>query len=304
MTLAIQSEDDEDPLDAIGRTAGRRVGVPIAPERQDYQHKPNAACPAPIVTPRRLKSFDSLSLSSVVIVNPLSTGGKLRPSHRPTLKEPGDRGPDIGQSGGSRSAPMSYTDHDREQLALRILGAVLAEHKTVLKDFTRLKSVGADIGDGLRRYFEVKAYSGEMPDIVSIEVSQIMRAQRSGKDFYLAVVAGLEEGYRTVIKLFARPLETLDWTSGTSFKLAGVKSKRALELCIDAVDSSTSTPNDTPEAAAVDPKAHLARRKGAGVAAMITHDMARRLATLGYTQEQIRKMKPQEAWNHLNSGSV
>ena len=283
MTLAIENAHDEDPLDAIGRTAGRKVGVPIAPERQDYPHKPNTACPAPIVTPRRLKSFDSLSLSSVVMVNPLSTGGKLKPSHRPTLREPGGRGSDIGQGGGSKSAPMRYTDHDREQLALRILRAVLTEHKTALKDFTRLRSVGADIGDGLIRFFEVKAYSGEMPDIVNIEMSQIMRAQRSGKNFYLAVVAGLEEGYRTVIKLFAKPLETLDWTSGTSFKLAGVKSKRALELHIDAVDAATSTPTDTPDVAAVEPTADLAEDKVASVPVMIT------------------QMTPEEAWNRLST---
>ena len=92
---------------------------------------------------------------------------------------------------------------------------------------------GADTGDGLKRFFEIKAYSQEMPDIVNIEMSEILRAQEAGKDFYLAVVAGLEEGYQTVIKLFAKPLETLDWMQGTSFKLTGVKSKRSLEIHID-----------------------------------------------------------------------
>lgn len=253
MTLAVESLDDEDPLEVIKTIASRRVGVPIAPGRHDHRQEPNKASPPPLVIPRRLKNFDSLIVSSVNIVNASSTGGKLKPSRKPILKQPGNRGTDIGEERGGKSAPMGYTDSDREQLALRLVNGVVTKHKTKLKDFTKLKLVGADIGDALRRFFEVKAYSGEMPDVVSIEMSEILRAKESGKDFYLAVVAGLEEDYPTVIKLFAKPLEALDWTKGTSIKLAGVKSKRALEIHLDAADASNATLRTTPDITDVEP---------------------------------------------------
>ena len=73
-----------------------------------------------------------------------------------------------------------------------------------------------------------------MPDIVNIEWSEISRAKESASDFHLAVIAGLEEGYTTQIKLFATPLKTLDWIHGSTVKLAGIKSKRGIQITLDA----------------------------------------------------------------------
>lgn len=304
MALAVENLDDEDPLELIRTTVSSKVGIPIAHGRHDRPQKPDRASPLPFVMPRKLKNFDSLSVSSVGIINASSIGGKLKPSRKPKLKEPGNRGTDVGDGGSGKSAPMGYTDSDREQLALQLLAAVVTKHKTKLKDFTKLKSIGADIGDGLSRFFEVKAYSGEMPEVVSIEMSEILRAQKSGRDFYLAVVAGLEEGYPTVIKLFAKPLETLDWTRGTSIKLAGVKSKRALEIHLDAVDVSTATLRTPPDTTAVKSTTQLTGEKVVRVPVMITKKMRGDLRTLGYTQKQIDKMTPKEAWNYLNVPST
>ncbi len=304
MALAEKNVDNGDPLELIKTTVSGKMGAPIASGRHDPQQKPDRASAPPPVVPRRLKSFDSISISSVDITNVSSTGGKLKPSRKPILKEPGNRGTDVGDWGGSKSAPRGYTDSDREQLALQLLTAVVTEHRAKLKDFTKLKSVGADIGDGVRRFFEVKAYSGELPEVVSIEMSEILRAQKSGKDFYLAVVAGLEEGYPTMIKLFAKPLETLDWTKGTSIKLAGVKSRRALEIHLDAVDTSIATQgtilNETPITSAT---IRVTEEQVVRVPVMITKKMEIDLRTLGYTQEEIDKMTPQEAWDYLNVSS-
>ena len=294
MTLAVEGVDDEDPLDIIGKSVGRKVGIPIAAGRQDHRRRSDTALPVPVATPRRLKSLDSIVVSKSSIVNRSSAPGKPKPSHKSTLREPGDRGTEIVDGRSSKLAPMGYTDHDREQLALRLLAAVVKEHKRELKDFTKLKMVGADTGDDLSRFFEVKAYSGEMPDVVSIEPSQALRAQRSGKDFYLAVIAGLEEGYPTVIKLFSKPLDTLDWMSGTSVKLAGIKSKRALEIHIESAEALAVISATAPDVAAAESTGESAR-----VPMMITGKMEAQLYQLGYTEEQIRKMTPQDAWKCL-----
>jgi hypothetical protein len=242
MELAEKNVDDGDTLERIQTSLRAKIGVPIAPARLDPQQKAKKTSVPTIVVPRKLKSFDSVIVSGVDIINASSTGGKLRPSRKPILKEPGSGGGELGD-GANRSAPRGYTDNDREQLALQLLTAVVAEHRAKLKDFTKLKSIGADIGDGVKQFFEVKAYGSEMPDVVNIEMSEVLRARKSGKDFYLAVISGLEEGYPTVIKLFAKPLDTLDWTKGTSIKLAGIKSKKSLEIRLDTVEAPTTIEN-------------------------------------------------------------
>lgn len=233
MELAKDNIDDEDPLDAIKAVAISKIGTTITSGRRDRQQRPDSASPPEPAVPRRLKDFNTIKIGSVDITNASATRGKLRPGRKRALKEPGNRGTDIGSRRANKSASRGYTDNDREQLALRLLAAVIADHKTKLKDFTRLPLVGADAGDELKRFFEIKAYSGDMPDSVAIEMSEILRARSAGKDFYLAVIAGLEEGYPTVIKLFATPLDTLDWMQGTSVKLAGLKSKQAVEIHLD-----------------------------------------------------------------------
>ena len=70
-----------------------------------------------------------------------------------------------------------------------------------------------------------------MPDSVNFELSQRRAANESPDKFYLAVVSGLEDGYEDiVVKLFDQPMKTLDWEKGTSIKLSGIRSKRALEV--------------------------------------------------------------------------
>ncbi len=70
-----------------------------------------------------------------------------------------------------------------------------------------------------------------MPDSVNIELSQRRAANESPEKFYLAVVSGLEEGYdEIVVKLFSRPMEALNLEKGTSMKVSGIRSKRALEV--------------------------------------------------------------------------
>lgn len=57
------------------------------------------------------------------------------------------------------------------------------------------------------------------------------RGLREGHKFFLAVVAGLEEGYDTVVKIFPNPLRTLEFEPSTSVTLAGITGRKsALEV--------------------------------------------------------------------------
>lgn len=69
-----------------------------------------------------------------------------------------------------------------------------------------------------------------MPDSVSFELSRRRAANESPEKFYLAVVSGLEEGHETIVRLFARPMETLDLKEGTAIKLSGIRPRRTIEV--------------------------------------------------------------------------
>ncbi|MCH8815958.1 MAG: hypothetical protein IH957_12875 [Chloroflexi bacterium] len=94
-----------------------------------------------------------------------------------------------------------------------------------LRDFRHLRGFGADALDKLSRYFELKASIGPLPDEIRIEESQAKRALSEGEKFFLAVVAGLEEGYETIVKIFPDPLRTLELKEGTSLTLSGIRTK-------------------------------------------------------------------------------
>src|SRR5437899_6156432 len=101
-----------------------------------------------------------------------------------------------------------------------------------LGDFRDLRGIGADSVDQLRRFFELKAYEGDMPDTVRFEASQFERAGRAKTAFFLAVVAGLEEGKQTSIRIIPNPIRELEWRRVSSVTLAGIRSARALEIPI------------------------------------------------------------------------
>ena len=64
---------------------------------------------------------------------------------------------------------------------------------------------------------------------------------REGDKFFLAVVAGLEEGYETVVKIFPNPLRTLDLKPTTSVTLTGITGRRsALEVRFPAPPTQRS----------------------------------------------------------------
>ena len=191
MTLADDVPPEEDPLDALKHIVDNNVGKAIAGKRK-VQPSPAVDAKSPTFEPRRLKTVNSISVTKAEIVNPDAPLGKrlLQRKTLPALKDPD--GPSVGTRPARGIGPMDYTPEDREQLALQVLEGVVRDNTAKLKDFTRLKGLGADAGDAIGRLFELKAHGGEMPDSVSIELSQRRAANESPEKFYLAVVSGLE----------------------------------------------------------------------------------------------------------------
>ena len=104
-----------------------------------------------------------------------------------------------------------------------------------LEDYSALHQIGADSIDNLSRYFELKTFSGDATDEVRFEHSEFQRAIEAEKDYFLAVVSGLEEGKDTEIRIFADPLRTLQLKRVPQIRLGGIRSggKSVLRLKID-----------------------------------------------------------------------
>jgi hypothetical protein len=231
--LHLAREGDEgDELDDLANKGKKVKGKPLfgggAVNGKGARAKKTRARP----TPRLLKDF-----SNAVIGNVTIEGGKIpepKPKRkRPRLIDPPAHPP--APPNGSK-ALHEWTDQEKETRGFEILAAALKSLDGVeLGDFRALRNVGADSIDNLRRYFEMKAHLGTVPDEITLEPSEFERAATiDGKGaYFLAVVGGLEEGSDTVIRIFAHPLRTLRWKRTSTLRLAGVRTARALVIPID-----------------------------------------------------------------------
>jgi hypothetical protein len=91
-----------------------------------------------------------------------------------------------------------------------------------LRDFRHLQGVGADALDRLKRAFEIKSFARGMPDQVTLTANEFKRALQDGTKYHLAAVAGLEQGYDTVVRIIADPVHVLDVQKSTAVVLGGI----------------------------------------------------------------------------------
>lgn len=143
------------------------------------------------------------------------------------LREPDPSKPKKPATGGGR-APQNYTPEDRETLGLDLAKWVLGLDDEQVVDIRNQHNVGADAVDDLRNFYELKVYSGPIPDVVRLEDSQVERAL-STKDFFLIVVGNVEQGGgKPEIRIITDPLDHLHAQPAGSVKLGGVLSAKAL----------------------------------------------------------------------------
>jgi hypothetical protein len=109
----------------------------------------------------------------------------------------------------------------------------LQTDKRVLRDLRSVGRLGADVVDDLARYFEIKSASGDMPDTVELQISQVRRSveQRAGT-WFLAVVSGLEEGFEMRVRFIADPLKNLTWVEKGSLTFTGIRSAKAIDAVL------------------------------------------------------------------------
>jgi hypothetical protein len=126
---------------------------------------------------------------------------------------------------------VAYSPQQQEHQALLALHKAINGELSGLRDFRRFQGVGADALDNLKRHFEIKSFSRAMPPTVKLTANEFERALKEGAKYYLAIVAGLEEGYETVVRIIADPVNTLEPQPTTTVVLGGIPNvKRPIEV--------------------------------------------------------------------------
>jgi hypothetical protein len=244
VVLAGSSEAASDPLEGLQddirkarqwRTTKdplQRSAIKEIPEPPN----PEASLPiqgesqAPIAM-RRLKRIEELEIGDVALVGASKrkkprTG---RNGNRPLADPPADHGrnPPLQE----RTLLRGYSDQEREKLAVDVLKRILETDRRTLRDLRKVARLGADVVDNLNKYFEIKSSAGDMPDVISLRHSELERStERPAGHWFLAVVAGLEDGFETTVRFIADPLKHLEWADSGSVTLSGVRSAPALEV--------------------------------------------------------------------------
>jgi len=205
---------------------------------------------------RKLKEIDKLKPSHGSIVNPgAPRGGIIAPPPRkksasgtgagsasnargPTQGDGANR--HTGQDDSTASPSVLPPVSAREQLAYDAVMAALALDEGEVADLRQRRGVGADALDELRQSFEIKMSSGsEIPNEIT----------RTDSDFFLAVVAGLEEGAGELrVRFIFDPLGRLPLRLRNDLTFGGVRDAEALEYAFPcpAADTDGETALDPP----------------------------------------------------------
>lgn len=215
---------------------------------------------------RKLKELDKLEPSHGAIVNPGAPRGGIIIPPPPTRTTGGGVPPKTTTTAGvgpgwstSDSGPPTTPGvlppmSAREQLAYDVVMAALALGDGDVGDLRKRRGVGADAIDELRQCFEIKMSSGsDIPNEVTLTPSEVERA-RSDPDFFLAVVAGLEEGAGELrVRFIFDPLARLPLRLRSDLTLGGVRDAEALEY----VFPTPTVTADTAQAKSADTEADL-----------------------------------------------
>ena len=229
---------DEDRLTKLDTQATDRRTRKGKPAR-----KPNAGAAANGggVKVRRLKQIGSLEPSPGMIVNQgAPRGGIIVPPPRRRAGA-GSAGPSMKTGSATRGAareasvlpPMSA----REQLAYDAVTAALGLGEDEVADLRQRRGVGADAIDELRQCFEIKMSSGgEIPGEITLTPNEVERA-RTDPDFFLAIVAGLEEAAGELrVRFIFDPLARLPLRLRNDLTFGGVREAEALEYVFPVRD--------------------------------------------------------------------
>lgn len=123
-----------------------------------------------------------------------------------------------------RIAAPAYTQTEVESLGLELVRRVFERNDVQITDLRAQHGVGSDAVDTLKRFYELKVYRGDEPDVIRLQKSEIERAI-STRDFFLIVVSGLEgPGARPRARIILDPLSQLGIREESSLTFGGVRS--------------------------------------------------------------------------------
>ena len=184
--------------------------------------------------PRELVELGELDMSSVIVtVASKNRNGNFRfPGKRRLVEPRKDPSPDSKvPASGTRAGDRNYTATDREDNALAIAEAWLADNEQLdLEDIRHQGNVGADAVDRTRDiWVEIKAFGRERGDTVKLEPSEAERAKEKGDRYWLVLVWNLEKPRTPQVQIVQNPLARLDTFLGRGIKLMGLN-----ELASDA----------------------------------------------------------------------
>lgn len=193
------------------------------------------ARPAPKIEVRRLRDLSEFEPSVGAIVNAgVSSEGVVfakQKNTRPPRTFEKDK-----PSGGElettfRPRTVLPPSSDREGLALEAIRRALRLDPHQIRDVRQRKGFGADAIDELRQLYELKMESGpNFPTEVTLEASQVQAAMDE-PDFFLALVAGLEDGEGALkVRFIFNPLQVLAAKIQGGMTLMGVDKVEALEF--------------------------------------------------------------------------
>jgi hypothetical protein len=217
-----QAQDRQDRR----RRTGRRDGEAGGDGTKDVEIKP-------------LKDLAELEPDNGAIVNSgARVGGVIFPSANAGGAQGSGRGDDKApktEQHGEKSAqskPQSVLPplDAREQLALDAVMDALRLNPPQVADLRKRRGIGADMIDELRQAFEMKmSSSSDFPSEVTLTRSEVDRAQ-SDPDFFLALVAGLEEAAEELrVRFIFDPLDKAAVRIRGEITLSNLRDVEALE---------------------------------------------------------------------------
>jgi hypothetical protein len=235
-----EDSESEASLDALYEQAAQ-AGQPITqkPKTPKATAAPATTARSTSAPVRRLKSVDDLVVTSVT--RPEGDGRSAKRPRRRGLRDDLPSGTPIGSTPAPSplSAPVAYSPQQQEHEAVLALHKAINGELSGLRDFRRFQGVGADALDNLKRHFEIKSFARTMPSTVKLTANEFERALKEGAKYYLAVVAGLEEGYETVVRIIADPVHTLRPHAATTVVLGGIENvKRPIEVRFRTADTA------------------------------------------------------------------
>jgi hypothetical protein len=226
---AMRLASDEEHAEAVRERAAKINAVP----------KRKVSVSAPIGQgaedrTRKLKLTVGPIMGATVVAG--SAQKQVRPSAATRLRHTPPQSKEIDPA--SRSAPTAYTQADLEQRAWELLVQALetsAEEELV--DFRSRHGVGADGVIDWKIFVEMKATGRGPQSAIEMSNAEYERAKERGKEFILALVSGLEDGYRDEVRLILDPANRTTVRPLNGVRLVGLTEAPSIVISFENASS-------------------------------------------------------------------